>query len=132
MESQKHFQPERRFQMNVDKYLPRVIVVGTSCIDIFATGDFKWKGAHSMPASVQLASGGSGRNIAENLARLGVDVTLLTVIGDDLFGRYILQSTNEAGVHVVAPGNLMIKTPIYLALTNPGGQVLLDMWDGKD
>jgi pseudouridine kinase len=41
-----------------------------------------------------------GRNIAETLARLGVQTTLLSAIGDDPIGRILLESTARSGVDV--------------------------------
>ncbi len=40
------------------------------------------------------------RNVAENLARLGIDTTLLSAVGDDSSGRRILQRTAEGGVNI--------------------------------
>jgi pseudouridine kinase len=38
------------------------------------------------------------RNVAENLGRLGMPVTLLSAVGDDAFGRRILEATAAGGV----------------------------------
>ncbi len=52
----------------------------------------------SNPGTVKLSCGGVGRNIAENLARLGGDVKLLTLLGGDLYAREILETSEAAGV----------------------------------
>src|SRR5829696_3958634 len=44
--------------------------------------------------------GGAARNVAENLARLGVPVSLSTVVGGDEDGREVLAATEAAGVDV--------------------------------
>lgn len=59
----------------------------------FVTGD-------SNPGSVSITPGGVGRNIAHNLALLGDKVQLLTVFGDDSFGRLLRQYCTSAGISV--------------------------------
>ena len=49
---------------------------------------------------MNITLGGVGRNIAHNLALLGVPVTFLGVVGDDDWGRKILGETGGAGVDV--------------------------------
>ena len=41
----------------------------------------------SNPGRVLCSPGGVARNVAENLLRLGIDVHLLGVLGDDVFGQ---------------------------------------------
>ncbi|HWU64829.1 MAG TPA: carbohydrate kinase [Ensifer sp.] len=45
-----------------------------------------------------MSSGGVGRNVAENLARLGEEVSLLSVFGNDEAGRYLLTHLRELGI----------------------------------
>jgi len=54
----------------------------------------------SAPGTVRLSIGGVARNVAENLARLGVHATLLSAVGDDPMGRFLLDATAHAGVNV--------------------------------
>lgn len=71
-----------------------------------------------------LCAGGSGRNIAENLARLGARVALLSVVGDDLAGSILMNATRAAGVDVsgvvVREG---LSSGFFVALTEQGGKV---------
>jgi hypothetical protein len=41
-----------------------------------------------------------GRNISQNLALLGAESWLLTVVGDDFYGQSLLNQTRQAGVHI--------------------------------
>ncbi len=84
----------------------------------------------STPGAIHYSPGGVGRNIAENLARLGIAVDLLSVVGDDAFGKQLLASTAEAGVGVssvvTVPGQC---TATYLAMHQPDGEVAMAVND---
>ena len=49
----------------------------------------------SNPVRTTSTLGGVARNIAENLGRLGADVHLLTIVGDDREGKEVLARTSE-------------------------------------
>jgi len=71
-----------------------------------------------------MSSGGVARNVAENLARLGVEVTLITAVGDDPNGRQLLEQVRACGVDVeharLVPGR---RTGVYLAILDDRGLV---------
>jgi len=52
----------------------------------------------SNPVASRPTRGGVARNVAENLARLSVPCTLISVVGDDDAGRQILRDTARHGV----------------------------------
>lgn len=64
------------------------------------------------------------RNVCENCARLGLDARLLTAVGDDPFGRLIVDSCREAGVgisHLVTvPG---AASSVYVSLLDETGDM---------
>ncbi|MBI2943050.1 MAG: hypothetical protein HYY25_02510 [Candidatus Wallbacteria bacterium] len=100
------------------------LVVGTALLDVRARTNARTPGARCRDGGVTLCAGGSGRNIAENLARLGAQVALLTVVGDDLAGSILVSATSAAGVDVsgvvVREG---LSSGFFVALTGQGGQV---------
>lgn len=51
--------------------------------------------ADSTPSDIFSGFGGVGRNIAENLARLGTDCRLITAVGNDMWGT---RSSSTAGI----------------------------------
>jgi sugar/nucleoside kinase (ribokinase family) len=51
----------------------------------------------SNPGAVHVAMGGVARNVAENLARLGERVTLVSRVGDDLAGRQVREHAAGCG-----------------------------------
>ena len=64
-----------------------IIIVGGINIDIEGSPFAKLLDRDSNPGTVSIAYGGVGRNIAENLARLGQSVGMLSVVGDDELGK---------------------------------------------
>jgi pseudouridine kinase len=77
-----------------------VLVIGAMAVDAKGKPRRALVPGTSAPGTVRLSVGGVARNIAENLARLGVHVTLLSVVGDDPIGRFLLDATARAGVDV--------------------------------
>ncbi len=77
-----------------------IVVVGATCLDVKSTPLAPMQPGTSNPAHIRLSPGGAGRNIAENLARLGVQVALVSAVGNDVVGRGLLKVTAEAGVDV--------------------------------
>ncbi len=60
-----------------------VLVIGGAGVDIVGRLKSELHPATSNPALIRYSFGGVARNVAENLARLGQSVTLLTVVGED-------------------------------------------------
>jgi pseudouridine kinase len=73
-------------------------VLGGANMDIIGTPTQKLIPADSNPGRIKLTMGGVGRNIAENLVRLGVSTKLITVLGEDVYGRKILDHANQIGL----------------------------------
>lgn len=108
---------------------PWAVVVGGAALDIKARSTGAARLHTSNPGSVHQAPGGVGRNIAENLARLGNRVHLVAAVGEDLGGRELLQRTAEAGVlldHVVESSH---PTATYLALLDSDGELVAAVSD---
>lgn len=96
--------------------MEKVLVVGGSVIDIFACPKDKIILGDSNPGYLKQSLGGVGRNIAENLARLGIDTTLITPMGKDEGRKMIMQNAQD----------VMLKlsiiqaehTPTYISILN--------------
>lgn len=100
----------------------RVLVVGASGLDIIGRMETLPQEGVSTPARIRRSYGGVARNVAENLARLGQPVTLLTAVGADGAGEGLLEYTASAGVDVSSA----LRTPdhttgTYLALISADG-----------
>ena len=66
---------------------PYAVVVGGVNMDIGGVSAGPLVPADSNPGAVRMSLGGVGRNIAHNMALLGVDTRLLTAFGDDLYAQ---------------------------------------------
>lgn len=78
-----------------DRY---VCVIGGSNVDIQGCPREKLIVRDSNIGTVKISLGGVGRNIAENLVRLGVDTRLISVVGDDAYGQKILDDAHLIGL----------------------------------
>ena len=76
----------------------RVFVIGGANADIKSRVDAPLVTGTSNPGATTVRAGGVARNVAESLARLGVRVNLLSAVGDDAFGRFVLAQATEAGI----------------------------------
>ena len=108
----------------------RAAVAGGVNVDICGRPDRALIPADSNPGRVRLSLGGVGRNIAHNLALLGVDTGLAAALGDDLFSRRIADSCAELGIDlsmaVHVPGG---NTSTYLYITDAEGEMALAVSD---
>ena len=76
--------------------------IGAANMDIRGRGEGRLIMGDSNPGMLYTTLGGVCRNICENLARLGSDVKLVTVVGDDMHGRSILEGAKKSGFCVNA------------------------------
>ena len=93
-------------------------VVGGVNVDIGGRSDAKLVPADSNPGKVSISLGGVGRNIAHNMALLGVDVKLLSAIGEDVHGNRIAASCAELGIdasHTLRLSDCATSTYLYIA-----------------
>ncbi len=75
-----------------------VVVIGAANIDIGGTPYKPLIPGDSNPGVIKMSYGGVGRNIAHNLALLGVKVELITAIGDDTLGKEMLERCESIGM----------------------------------
>ncbi len=102
-----------------------VLAIGAANMDVAASTTHVLTPGDSTPGTVRSAPGGVARNVAENLARLGLDVCLLSAVGADLQGRSLLQRTREAGVDVDACWTLHgERTSSYVSLHGADGDMV--------
>lgn len=98
----------------------RVLVVGAAGLDLKVrpcTTEVAM--GRSNPGEIRWNWGGVARNIAENLARLGTEVQLITAVGDDWWGQALLRRLGELGIGT--EGCLVVKgqpTSSYVAVYN--------------
>ncbi len=80
---------------------PRIFVVGSFVMDVIATTErVPHSGQTVYGKAFHMAPGGKGANQALQCARLGAQVTMMGCVGDDLFGKTLLETPRAAGVDV--------------------------------
>lgn len=108
----------------------RAICIGGATLDRTYRAHSVLRPGTSNPASASWSFGGVARNVAENLAKLGASVALLTLVGDDEGGRAIIDHLGRIGVetcHInVTPQH---RTAEYVAISEPGGELALGIAD---
>ena len=73
-----------------------VACIGAAHIDRKATAAGPIVPGSSNPVTMRVGAGGVARNVAENLARLGLPVTMVRRVGHDREGDAVLDSLGEA------------------------------------
>ena len=76
----------------------RVVVVGGANLDVLGFSAGPFMPHDSNPGRIEDSPGGVGRNIAENLARLGVETHLITAFGSDVNGRKLAAECTADGI----------------------------------
>lgn len=77
-----------------------IFVLGAAITDMMGFPLGRPLPTDSVPGIVNKAPGGVGRNLAENLVRLGLNVELVTAFGDDKDGRALLQNCQDLNIGV--------------------------------
>lgn len=103
-----------------------VCVLGGSNVDIQGFPKNHLIMRDSNPGQVKISLGGVGRNISENLVKLGVNTKFISAIGGDVYGNKILDEAKLIGLDM--QHSLILKsqsTSTYLATLDESGDMLL-------
>lgn len=85
-------------------------------------------GGSSNPCEAHETPGGVVRNVAENLARLGVPVALIAAVGDDAGGRMLMEQAARVGIATDAVLKLRRQvSDSYTAVLSPDGGLHLGL-----
>lgn len=107
-----------------------VLVIGATLIDTKGKPTAGLEPGTSNPATIRHSRGGTARNVAENLARLGAEVTLVSAIGDDQAGNQLIGYTSDAGVNVDHVLRISgFHTGSYIAVLDPDGSLSVALDD---
>jgi pseudouridine kinase len=116
----------------MNKQSRHLLVIGAASIDTKGRAARPIQAGTSTPGAIRVSVGGVGRNIAENLARLGERVVLLSAVGEDGSGRRILYQAAECGIdvrHVVVSAATEHRTAAYMAVRDEKGNPVLSIDD---
>lgn len=107
-----------------------IVVIGGSNMDLHARAAEPVTMGSSMSGSAVISPGGVGRNLAENLARLGDSVALVSVVGNDPIGDEVVDYTVSVGVdctHVRRRAD--VRTGTYNAVLDAEGELVVAIAD---
>ncbi|WP_109510401.1 carbohydrate kinase [Nocardioides speluncae] len=104
---------------------PGVVVVGGTNVDVKARSAAPATPGTSNPGSASMRPGGVGRNIAENLARLGTRTHLVSVVGRDPLGETVMSQTAAAGVRLEHVLRTDEPTGTYTAVLDSDGELVV-------
>ena len=107
----------------------KVVIVGGANIDLQGISFSAFVPGDSNPGRIFRASGGVGRNIAENCARLGLVASLITAFGDDADGDFLRNDCEAKGIDV--SGSLVVAAPTarYLCALDADGKLVAAVAD---
>ena len=105
-------------------------IVGGVNVDIGGRSFAPLISRDSNPGRLSVSLGGVGRNVAHNLALLGVKTELITALGGDIWAEEIRKSCSALGIGlsraVSAPGE---PSSTYLYISGPDGDMALALCD---
>ncbi len=108
-------------QRNESEY---VVVIGGANVDMLGIPYTGLSLHDSAPGELRYSSGGVGRNITENLARLGVNVKFISAFGDDANGKKLKDELIALGVDVSYSLTLKDEnTSTYICLNDKNGEM---------
>lgn len=107
-----------------------ILLVGGTMLDTKGKPTHGLAPNTSNPGFIRSTRGGTARNVAENLARFGADVVLMSAVGDDATGRQLLQQTAVSGVNIEYVQTISGENSgAYIALLDPEGNLSVALDD---
>lgn len=118
-------------QMGNKKYPEKkVVVIGGAVADITGFSSNPLIPSDSNPGRIKFSSGGVGRNIAENLARMDCQVELISAFGNDVYGQELKSLCLETGIKIDHSfSSSDYSTAIYMSINNPEGDMAIAISD---
>ncbi len=99
--------------------MAEITIIGGINIDIEGSPFKPLIKEDSNPGRIRMAFGGVGRNIAENTARAGGNVAMISVVGDDYMGQSAVKHLAELGIDVRAVKTIEGEnSSMYLSVLN--------------
>ena len=111
---------------------PYALVFGVSVFDICGFTDNNYRSNDSNPGKVRTSFGGVCRNIAECMARVGVNTKFISVLGDDEAGLRMMDHSKV--MYYDMSESLIVKgerTPTYMAILDEQGEMVSAVVDMK-
>jgi pseudouridine kinase len=109
----------------------KILVIGAANIDLIAIPDRKLRMRDSNIGKANISFGGVGRNIVENLARLGHEVHFMTALGSDPYGVALRNDLEKLGVSIEESIFAEERSGYYLAICDADGDMRVAVCDNE-
>ncbi len=108
--------------------IARVLCIGGAAVDRKYRAFEPLRQGTSNPVTSGRSFGGVARNVAENIARLGTTVSLVSILGNDENGRALLEDLERLGIgtNLMAVSNTH-PTAEYVAVLQPDGELAVGL-----
>ena len=104
-------------------------VIGGMNFDVVGISDKTLMMRDSNIGKITFSAGGVGRNIAEQLARLGAQTTLFTCVSDDFAGKMLKEDAKIKHIDLSHAKKSASDASVYLSIHEPGGDMALAIND---
>ena len=100
----------------------KVVCIGQALVDCITRGKEPWREHVYRARSISLNTGGDALNEASLLAKMGIPVSLVCGLGEDVAGNLVYQTALERGIDVSHVSRLSkLATPIANLTVHPDG-----------
>jgi pseudouridine kinase len=117
-----------RWVYDMEPEMSRVVCIGGAAVDRKYRALATIRPGTSNPVVSERSFGGVARNVAENVARLGAQASLVSIVGDDDNGHGLLENLKSLGVdtrHVILSD--AHATAEYVAVLQPDGELAVGL-----
>ena len=109
---------------------PFVSVIGGLNIDLQGSTDNPLVFNDSNPGEITMSAGGVGRNIAENIAKLNIHSKILSYVGNDALGDFVVNKSKASGVDTsLIEKDSHLPTSQYLSVLDDNNDMLVSISD---
>lgn len=109
---------------------PFVSVIGGLNIDLQGSSENPLVFNDSNPGEIVMSAGGVGRNIAENISKLNIHSKILSYVGNDALGDYVVKKSRLSGVDTtLIKKDSSLPTSQYLSVLDDNNDMLVSISD---
>lgn len=105
------------------------VLFGGANLDIKCNALVRATAGTSNPGRITTTAGGVARNIAHNLAMLGIRTRLVSVVGADEAGERVLRDSLAAGVDISSVLRSNFPTGHYVTVVDDTGKLIISVSD---
>jgi pseudouridine kinase len=109
---------------------PFVSVIGGLNIDLQGSSVNPLVFNDSNPGEIVMSAGGVGRNIAENISKLNIHSKILSYVGNDALGDFVVNKSSLSGVDTsFIKKHSHLPTSQYLSVLDDNNDMLVSISD---